>query len=183
MATLLLLKGSNPGQWFEIRSERTVIGRHPECDIVVDVGAASRQHARINQSNGAFFLEDLKSRNGTYLNGRQTTEPTQLSEKDRIKICDLLFTFHLEDPDQISIGVDRAGVATPLDLVVSDEDSGPSSSSTIMSTLDVASSAKLRLEVKPETSPWCFRRWFFLTSIRTCFRLSPIIFNIWRAFR
>lgn len=150
MATLLLLKGSNPGQRFEIRSERTVIGRHPECDIVVDAGAVSRQHARINQSNGAFFLEDLKSRNGTYLNGRQITEPTQLSEKDRIKICDLLFTFHLEDPDQISIGVDQAGVATPLDLVVSDEDSGLSSSSTIMSTLDVASSAKLRLEVKPE---------------------------------
>jgi serine phosphatase RsbU (regulator of sigma subunit)/pSer/pThr/pTyr-binding forkhead associated (FHA) protein len=150
MATLLLLKGSNSGQRFEVRGEHTVIGRHPECDIVVDAGAVSRQHARINQSNGDFFLEDLKSRNGTYLNGRQITEPTQLAEKDRIKICDLLFTFHLEDPDKVPIDVSGGSRTTPVDLVVSDEEADANASSTIMSTLDVASSSKLRLEVKPE---------------------------------
>lgn len=150
MATLLLLKGSNPGQRFEVRGEHTVIGRHPECDIVVDAGAVSRQHARINQTQGEFFLEDLKSRNGTFLNGRQITEATRLSERDRIKICDLLFTFHLDDPDKVGMDSERRGGTTPLELVVEDEQGDMSSSSTIMSTLDVASSARLRLEVEPE---------------------------------
>src|SRR5207237_102442 len=43
---------------------------------------------------GRFYLEDLKSRNGTLLNNEPVTERRPLKENDRIKICDVLMTFH-----------------------------------------------------------------------------------------
>ena len=102
MATLQVLKGLTPGQQFPLEGERAVLGRHPECEIVLDVGAVSRQHAQVIAIGPDFFLEDLKSRNGTFVNGQQIHERQLLKENDRIKICDLLFTFHLGLPGRHS---------------------------------------------------------------------------------
>ncbi len=70
MAILRALKGANPGQLFPIEGEAAVLGRHPECSIVLEAAAVSRQHARIVNVGGNYFVEDLASRNGTYLTGR-----------------------------------------------------------------------------------------------------------------
>ena len=94
MAILQVLKGLNPpGQQFSLEGEKAILGRHPDCDIVLDVGAVSRQHAQILCINSDFFVEDLKSRNGTFVNGQQIHDRRRLEDNDRIKICDLLFTF------------------------------------------------------------------------------------------
>ena len=74
------------------------MGRHPDCDIVLDAGAVSRQHAQITVVGGDFLIEDLRSRNGTFVNGHAIQGQHKLADGDRLKICDLSFTFYLEEP-------------------------------------------------------------------------------------
>jgi len=52
-----------------------IIGREPDCQVVVDDRQASRHHARILQTEDGYVLEDLGSKNGTYLNGQPLTAP------------------------------------------------------------------------------------------------------------
>ena len=78
MAFLQLVKGNRPGQRFHLRGARIVLGRHPSCEIVLDESLISRQHAQIFNRHGDFFLEDLRSRNRTYLNGTPIDSRTLL---------------------------------------------------------------------------------------------------------
>ena len=73
--------------------ERTVLGRHPNCHVVFDNGAVSRHHAQILESHGSYYVEDLRSRNGTYLNGALLECRTELNEGDKIRICDISLYF------------------------------------------------------------------------------------------
>jgi len=63
-----------------------VIGRSPQCDIVLDGSAVSRMHARVQQIGDDFGLEDLGSLNGTYLNGARVTSLVRVVEGDLIEI-------------------------------------------------------------------------------------------------
>ena len=98
MALLQPFVGGSPGEQIAISGNRAVLGRHPECDIVLDAAAVSRQHAQILQEGEDFYIEDLHSRNGTFVNGRLVQGKRQLADGDRLKICDLLFTFYLQPP-------------------------------------------------------------------------------------
>ncbi len=77
--------GGTPGGAFRLEGE-TTIGRAPTCTIGVEDSYASAVHSRIFERDGAWFLEDLGSTNGTYLNRRKVSGPTQLSVGDRIAI-------------------------------------------------------------------------------------------------
>ncbi|GAA5510279.1 SpoIIE family protein phosphatase [Novipirellula caenicola] len=79
---------------FRLQDGETVIGRHPDCHIVVDAGAVSRYHAKVVQRDGDFLVEDSGSRNGTFLNGQLLTEPEVLREGDRVRISDVELVFH-----------------------------------------------------------------------------------------
>ena len=70
-----------------------VLGRHPSCEIVLDNAAISRQHAQITNRHGLYFIEDLRSRNRTYLNGAPIDERTALADSDQVKICDIVLQF------------------------------------------------------------------------------------------
>ena len=74
-----------------------VIGRHPECEIVIDEGAVSRRHARLFEEGGHYCVEDLQSRNGTLVNRRQIHQPIRLFDGDLISICEREFTFHIDE--------------------------------------------------------------------------------------
>jgi len=86
-----------------------VLGRAPGCDIVIPDRQVSRRHARITQTPDGFLLEDLSSKNGTYLNGRRVTQPTVLRDGDEVQIAlaqKFLFissdaTLPLEDVPQV----------------------------------------------------------------------------------
>lgn len=150
MACLQVLKGLNPGQLFPLDKDRFVLGRHPDCDIVLDVGAVSRQHAQIVRENGEFYIEDLHSRNGTIVNGESIASRHHLLDSDRVRICDLLFTFHTGKPGDVVAGNARRDGANPA-LIVEEEDDQEGSSSTIMSKVDVSfSDSGLRMTVRPE---------------------------------
>lgn len=147
MALLRVVRGLNPGQVFILSSESVILGRNPTCDIVLDVGAVSRQHARIFRRGDEFYIEDLNSRNKTYLNDRAVESPTALSENDRVRICDMEFVFHFGPPIADS---NRAHDETMPNAVLMDEER-PGTTSTIMSRVDISSgTAGLRIAVKPE---------------------------------
>ncbi len=146
MAVLQVLNGLNPGQQFPLDREKSVMGRSPDCDIVLDVGAVSRFHAQILQQGSDYFVEDLKSRNGTYVNGEVVNGRRQLKDRDQLKVCDLLFAFHQVVPPVKTAQPTQGSAGT----VIMD-DSEMATSSTIMSKLDVSSSGSgLRVTVNPE---------------------------------
>ncbi len=62
------------------------IGRATSCQIRPEDNYISQMHARISERNGSWVVEDLGSTNGTYLNQRKVTVPTELSPGDRIRI-------------------------------------------------------------------------------------------------
>jgi FHA domain len=62
------------------------IGRAPECEIRVDDTYASQQHARIFGKNGHWYVEDLGSTNGTFVNEQKLGSPAQVEPGDRIRI-------------------------------------------------------------------------------------------------
>src|SRR5271165_4730278 len=94
MAELRTIEGPHTGGVFPLDRESAVLGRHPDCDIVLDSGAVSRQHARIRRADNKFYIEDMQSRNGTYVNGRQIRERHLLNDQDRITLCDVVMVFH-----------------------------------------------------------------------------------------
>ena len=96
MAELRTIEGPIAGGVFALERESAVLGRHPDCDIVLDSGAVSRQHARIQRVDDKFYIEDMQSRNGTYVNGRQIRERCLLSDQDRITLCDVVVVFHAD---------------------------------------------------------------------------------------
>ena len=148
MAVLRVLKGQNPGQLFPLDSDSIILGRHPDCNIVLEVGAVSRQHARIVKIDEEFCVEDLKSRNGTYVNDQLVTGQQKLAENDRVKICDVEFVFHQGSPES-AIPIDASEQTVDGAFLIDDDRSG--SGSTVMSKVNVGSGASgLRLTVNPE---------------------------------
>jgi len=88
MENLIVLADSGPLkglQW--LVNNELIIGREESCDIVIPDRQVSRQHARIYPSNEGVFLEDLGSKNGTYLNSQRIVNPQQLHEGDEIRIA------------------------------------------------------------------------------------------------
>ncbi|MCX7805643.1 MAG: FHA domain-containing protein [Planctomycetota bacterium] len=69
------------------------IGRHPECDIVINDPQASRRHARIYPEARGYVFEDLKSANGSLLNGKPVTDPVVLNDGDRVAIGSITIEF------------------------------------------------------------------------------------------
>jgi pSer/pThr/pTyr-binding forkhead associated (FHA) protein len=82
----------NVGARYDLADHLT-IGRSPASNIVIDDTYASQLHARVFESEGAFYIEDLGSTNGTYVNGRKISYPRELRERDRIKIGRMVFEF------------------------------------------------------------------------------------------
>jgi adenylate cyclase len=96
------------GAWLEATDGKRLpiqgnlsIGRSPKTSLILDSPKVSRRHAIINvQDVGEFWLIDLGSSNGTFLNGRRLLQPVRLCNLDQIVIGDSVFTFR--QPDEIT---------------------------------------------------------------------------------
>ncbi|MBW2645470.1 MAG: FHA domain-containing protein [Deltaproteobacteria bacterium] len=75
------------------------VGRNEDNDIVVSNMAVSGYHAKLDTVGNNFFLTDLQSMNGTYLNDRKIVS-TKLSNKDKITIGKHIIEFYMEDAEQ-----------------------------------------------------------------------------------
>ena len=144
MPFLLVNNGPEAGKRYDLTAAEYILGRHPDCTIVIDVGAVSRHHCKLLSQGAGYVVEDLKSRNGTFVNETQTTGLQQLADGDQIRVCDVVFTFKtgekpgpLTPPKPVGATLDESSFRA---VMIDDEsDSG---SSTIMSKLDVRSSGR-----------------------------------------
>src|SRR5947207_4967411 len=84
------------------------IGRVQGNDIILPKGNVSKRHSRIVLKDGKFIIVDLKSTNGTYVNGRKITSPLVIKGADKVYIGD--FILSVEDP---ALGADAAPPADP----------------------------------------------------------------------
>lgn len=76
---------STSGKNFDLEQELT-IGRSDKCHIILDDTYVSQVHARIFARGDSYYLEDLGSTNGTYLNRKRVAGATELQRGDRVKI-------------------------------------------------------------------------------------------------
>ena len=96
------------GAWLESPGRERIllqgncsIGRSPKSTVVLDSPKASRRHCLINLQNvGEFWLIDLGSSNGTFLNKRRVHQPLRLCDVDQITVGDTPFTFR--QPEKIT---------------------------------------------------------------------------------
>jgi serine phosphatase RsbU (regulator of sigma subunit) len=153
MATLKILQGGEVGKVYDLDGERWVMGRSPECDLVLDVAAVSRRHVILTKENGQFFVQDLGSRNGTYINNQRVIDRGPLRNGDRMLICDILFEFSDGTPlPNLSGAMPIAGGlfgGSPEQQADDELDA----TSQIMATLDVTKGAAnlWQMSAKPET--------------------------------
>lgn len=79
----------------ELREKPITIGRSDDADILLQDDKASRVHCGIRFWDGAYYVKDLKSKNGTFVNDVQV-EMQQLEPGDRIRIGESVFVFEME---------------------------------------------------------------------------------------
>jgi len=86
---LVVQEGPLVGHKWPLDRDVAVLGRGEECDIVVPERQVSRAHLRIKREAGNYVLEDLGSKNGTFVNSRQVQEgtPVRLQDGDEIQVA------------------------------------------------------------------------------------------------
>lgn len=93
-------KGGEPRQLSFEKNEVTV-GRVQGNDVVLPKGNVSKRHCRIYIQDGHFSVEDLKSTNGTYVNGRKISEPTALTTADKVYVGDFVVRVDNATPAEV----------------------------------------------------------------------------------
>ncbi len=79
-----------------------MIGRDTNCDLAVMDEALSAHHARLTYHHGQWWLEDLNSTNGTFLNHEKLTTPTVVMTGDQFKSGNTIFDIRVEIDEKIS---------------------------------------------------------------------------------
>jgi serine phosphatase RsbU (regulator of sigma subunit)/pSer/pThr/pTyr-binding forkhead associated (FHA) protein len=91
MAVLVILKGPNAGRRFLLERTTIDVGRQANSGVCLESQAVSRQHARILCDQGEYFVEDLNSSNGTYVNGQRISGRRKFSERDTLQVGPYIF--------------------------------------------------------------------------------------------
>ncbi len=84
-ALLLVKHGPNAGSTFLLEDAVTTAGRNPESDVFLDDITVSRKHAEIRRQADGWYVHDLGSMNGTYVN-RERVDVTKLAPRDEVQI-------------------------------------------------------------------------------------------------
>ncbi len=95
--TLIVQRQDQPDQEFRWEQPALMIGRDPANDLVIDHKLASRRHARFEQDESGFYIRDLDSTNGTYLNGQRINGAQLLRNNDEVWVADTVMIFR--DPE------------------------------------------------------------------------------------
>lgn len=100
MAQMAMLVSLRPEEYVNILlyKEETRIGKEErQADICIAKDVISRIHARIQKEEGEYYVTDLDSTNGTYVNGRRiaSTEKVRLQQGDRVSFANVEYIFQM----------------------------------------------------------------------------------------
>src|SRR5438270_6209802 len=104
--SIILTEKGGSTQRLDFESEEITIGRVDENDICLPKGNISKKHTRIVVKDGRIIVLDLKSTNGTYVNGNKLAGPQAITPSDKVYIGD--FILNVEPPDAIAAEVPTA---------------------------------------------------------------------------
>lgn len=100
MALLIQLVDDVAANKFELNQAKLTLGRHPSCEILIDDAAVSSQHAVVSAVANEhfpeyqeFYLEDLDSTNGTFVNDIPVSGKTRLHRNDVVRVAWNSFKF------------------------------------------------------------------------------------------
>jgi hypothetical protein len=91
-ALVIRAGGGRVGESFPLQADRLGIGRRPDSEIFLDDVTVSRDHALLVRRGDAYYLDDLGSLNGTYVN-RKRIESEQLHDGDELQVGKYKLTF------------------------------------------------------------------------------------------
>jgi hypothetical protein len=92
-ATLAIRSGGGrAGEVFEVKGERTQIGRSPDAEVFLDDVTVSRNHALVVRRRDGLYVDDLGSLNGTYVN-RRRIESHKLANGDELQVGKYKLTY------------------------------------------------------------------------------------------
>jgi pSer/pThr/pTyr-binding forkhead associated (FHA) protein len=94
-AMLVSLKGANAGAKYLLDKQVTTLGRDSRSDIFLDDQTVSRNHALINKENNNYYIKDVNSLNGTYVNLENVVDKRMLQNDDVINIGKFQLTFFI----------------------------------------------------------------------------------------
>lgn len=97
MPSIEINLGAEGVRTFPLKSHETIVGRNHFCDLLIDSHGVSRRHCRIFSRGDSYFVEDLNSINGTYLNRERVHEPVELRDGDTIHFYRVSGTFRIGD--------------------------------------------------------------------------------------
>jgi pSer/pThr/pTyr-binding forkhead associated (FHA) protein len=118
MPTLTLVTERTPLRAYDLNSYAVTIGRGDDMDIVIDNVSVSRRQARIELGkDGRWVIEDLKSANGTFLNGKRVTSAQPLTRGDEISFgkFSLFFDRAMKEPIHPRVVEGRPDIPRPSD--------------------------------------------------------------------
>jgi pilus assembly protein CpaF len=109
MVTLLLTEKGGETKQLNFDKDEVTIGRVQGNDVVLPKGNVSKRHCRIMLQSGRFSVEDLKSTNGTYINGRKIAETTSVIGSDKIYVGDFVIKIENAGGEPVPAGAPEAG--------------------------------------------------------------------------
>jgi hypothetical protein len=92
-AFLIQKEGPNPGRQFTIHKEEISIGSTPENDLVLWDNTISGKHAKIKRVENSYYIYDMVSDRGVYINGKKLLKPRPLYDFDEIRLGKTLLLF------------------------------------------------------------------------------------------
>lgn len=92
-ALLVVRRGPDTGARFLLDQDSTIAGRHPEVDIFLDDVTVSRKHAEFMRSGTEFSVRDLKSLNGTFVDGERIDDRVVLEDGTEVQVGKFKLTF------------------------------------------------------------------------------------------
>ncbi|MBN1787488.1 MAG: FHA domain-containing protein [Sedimentisphaerales bacterium] len=120
--SLVLLKKDGK-KVFPVRSKATTLGRGTSCDLCIPLQVVSRKHCQLSQEENALKLRDLKSSNGTFLNGQKLDSEAELKAGDQFQIGPLTFAVQVDGKPDVSFLLPDTAVMQALpDISKADDD-------------------------------------------------------------
>jgi pSer/pThr/pTyr-binding forkhead associated (FHA) protein len=103
---LIMQAGPMQGRRWPVTEEGVTVGRDETCDIVISDRQISRHHFRVFRRNQCTYIEDLKSKNGTWVNGNPIQDAHEMKDGDLVQIAFSLQMIYLASESTMPLQFD-----------------------------------------------------------------------------